>query len=194
MIAVAGPVGLSQGALTGAGAVAARAAAQGEVVEVVATVPDDPSGDAILLALTDAAVRHAAVLRTPAAALDAADLDLALRYLPDIRAIVVIDATADLARSAAAAAGWSDAALVVVTPAGATAPELSPDVEDAALVLAAPPSDPDGAFAGFVASLAVRLAAGATPADAWTQTAAALGVESVSRRPSKVSAGPSTAS
>ena len=180
MIVVAGPVGLSKDVLTGAGAIAARAAAAGEVVEAVAAIADDPAGDAILLALTDARVRHTAVLRTPAAALDAGDLDLALRYLPDVRAIVVVGATAELATVAAAAAGWSDAALVLVTAPGEAAVDWPAGVTDAGLVLAAPASDPDGAFAGVVAALAVRLAAGATPADAWTQTTAALGVEAVS--------------
>jgi len=187
MIVIAGPLGSSRGALTGAAAVAARVAASGEQVEAVGVVPGDAAGDALLFELASAGVRHAAVLRTPAGGLDATDLDLALRYLPDVRAIVVIEASPELAATAAAAAGWSDAALVLVTPPGggagessAATPELPPEVTDRALVLAAPPSDPDGAFAGFVAGLAVRLAAGATAADAWTQTASALGVESVS--------------
>lgn len=185
MIAVAGPIGLSKGALTGAGSIAERAAADGETVEAIATIADDAAGDAILLALAKAGVRHAAVLRTPAAGLEAADLDLALRYLPDIRAIVVVEANAELARAALAAAGWSDAALVLVTPPDATAADWPAELADAGVVLAAPESDPDGAFAGFVAALAVRLAGGATPADAWTQTAAALGVESISPEPSR---------
>jgi hypothetical protein len=185
VIAVAGPIGLSKGALTGAGAIAARAAADGATVEAIATIADDPAGDAILLALAKAGVRHAAVLRTPAAGLEAADLDLALRYLPDIRAIVVVDAGAELASAATAAAGWSDAALVLVTPPTETATDWPAELADAGVVLAAPASDPDGAFAGFVAALAVRLAAGATPADAWTQTATALGVESISPVPSR---------
>jgi len=185
VIAVAGPIGLAKGALTGAGAIAARAAAAGETVEAIATIADDPAGDAILLALAKAAVRHAAVLPTPAAGLDAAALDLALRYLPDIRAIVVVGADAELARAAVAAAGWSDAALVLVTPPEGNATDWPTELADAGVVLAAPASDPDGAFAGFVAALAVRLAAGATPADAWTQTAAALGVESISPAPSR---------
>jgi hypothetical protein len=185
VIVVAGPLGLSRGSLTGAAAVASRIAAAGGDVEAVGVVPPDAAGDALLFRLSTVGVRHAAVLRTPAEALDAADLDLALRYLPDVRAIVVIDARAELATAAAAAAGWSDAALVLVTPPGAEtapsggSPELPAEISDRALVLAAPPSDPDGAFAGFVAELAVRLAAGETAADAWTQTASALGVESI---------------
>ncbi|HEX8026711.1 MAG TPA: hypothetical protein VF484_10950, partial [Candidatus Limnocylindrales bacterium] len=174
------------------GAVAARVAAAGAGAEAVGVVPPDPAGDALLFQLSAAGIRHAAVLRSPATSLEPADLDLALRYLPDVRAIVVVDATAELAATAAAAAGWSDAALVLVTPAADAPAELPAEVADRTLVLAAPPSDPDGAFAGFVAGLAVRLAEGATAADAWTQTAAALGVESISpgsspSRPSRAS-------
>src|SRR5262249_25725645 len=159
VLVVAGPLGLSRGALTGAAAVAARAAAQGAVVEAVGTVPGDPDGDRLLLALTTAGVHHAAVPRTPAASLDGADLDLARRYLPAVRAIVVVEATEAVARAAADAADWSDAALVLVTSSGsggvaATGPELPPQVADRTVVLAAPASDPDGAFAGFVARLA----------------------------------------
>jgi len=185
VIVVAGPLGFSRGGLTGAGAIAARVAAQGAVVEAVGAVSAGVDGDRLLLELTTAGVHHAAVLRTSAPALDGPDLDLALRYLPDLRAIVVVDATDELTRAAADAVDWADAALILVTPSGsagdaATSPELPPQVADRAVVLAAPASDPDGAFAGFVAGLAVRLADGATPADAWTSTATALGVEPVS--------------
>ena len=186
VIVVAGPLGLSRDALTGAAAVAGRVAAAGAEVEAVGVVPADATGDALLFRLTSAGVRHAAVLRSPASSLDAADLELALRYLPDVRAIVVVDAGPDLAATAAAAAGWSDAALVLVTPSGRDAasseggPDVPAEIADRAIVLAAPPSDPDAAFAGFVAGLATRLAEGASAADAWTQTASALGVEPIS--------------
>ena len=75
---------------------------------------------------------------------------------------------------------------MLVTPSGRDAasseggPDVPAEIADRAIVLAAPPSDPDAAFAGFVAGLATRLAEGASAADAWTQTASALGVEPIS--------------
>lgn len=106
---------------TGATAAVAMAAAEaGAVVEVVTRVGDDPAGDAVILALAQAGVRHVATIRdaghrTPvlpetrevadpvadatqvqatgvaaAPALDAADVGLALRYLSDYRVIVVL--------------------------------------------------------------------------------------------------------
>ena len=175
MIVVVGNLGPGAGSATTATGIAARVAAQGSAVQVVGVLAADPSGDRALLALRAAGVGHAAVARTAAPALEPADLDLALRYLPEIGAIVLVDAT-NLAPTAAAAAAWSGAGLIVVSgPDGAT--PLGADVGERAIVLAAPARDPDQAFGGFVAALAIRLAAGATPADAWSATAAALGIE-----------------
>jgi len=47
-------------------------------------------GRAIALELAAAGVGHATVVRSGADSLDAADLDLALHYLPEIRAIVLV--------------------------------------------------------------------------------------------------------
>ena len=156
--------------------VATRAAATGARVEMVGAAPSGPEGDRRLLALAEPGVGHATVIRSGADRLDAADLELALRYLPDLRAIVLVAPEPQLLPPAAAAAGWSGAALVLV---------LSREVADTiavphAIVLEPPPSDPDATFAGFVAALAVRLDAGDDPATAWQATASSLAVDPVS--------------
>ncbi|MEW5992555.1 MAG: hypothetical protein AB1736_14595 [Chloroflexota bacterium] len=154
-----------------AAAVAVRAAARGAAVQVVGIVPDDPDGDRRLLDLAEAGVGHAAVLRGPARALEAADLDLALRYLPEVRVVVLVEPVAAVLDVAAGRAEWSGAALLVVG-----GPE-GPALPDSAIVLQPPRSDPDGTFAGFVGALAVHLDGGETPADAWAATTRELAVD-----------------
>jgi len=163
---------------------AERVASAGDAVELVAAVPADAGGDRYLLGLRTAKVGHAAVLRTPAPALEPADLDLALRYLPDVRAIVLVDPSPGTTGIAAASAAWSGAGLVVVG-AGADGSDGADDPggsegDDRTITVAGPAADPDGAFAGFVAALAIRLAGGASPAGAWADATGALGVEAVS--------------
>lgn len=181
MIVVAGD--LRSGAAA-AGVVAGRVAGLGERVEAVGILPADATGDRRLLELGAAGIGHAAVLRSPAEALDAADLDLALRYLPDIGAIVLVEPGAGLVATAAAAATWLGAGLVVVASEVTEIPADGPG-PDRTVVLGPPRSDPDGGFAGFVAALAVRLAGGATPVDAWSGATSSLGVEKVGEKVSE---------
>jgi len=157
--------------------VARRAAATGARVEMVGVAAPDARGDALLLQLAAAGVGHATVVRSGADALDAADLDLALHYLPDIRAIALVGPDAALLSPAAAESGWSGAGLVLVASKG-DAPDTSTTPN--AIVLDPPSSDPDGTFAGLVAALTVRLDAGQDPAAAWKATANALAVDPVS--------------
>jgi hypothetical protein len=157
------PVGLAARA-------ALAAAASGTSVELITKVGDDPAGDALLLALARAKVGHVAVLRDPAFAtaqrsptddvapdddpasppppgtptLDAADVGLALRYLTEYRAIVVVHPTTPaLLTEAADAARWGGAHLIVVV---GTGDETPPGLPDDAIVLAAEPEadDADG--------------------------------------------------
>jgi hypothetical protein len=172
------------GTLPGASAVAiaARAAAAGATVEAVGIVPDDSDGDRRLLQLSRAGVRHAAVLREPERDLEAADLELALRYLPDIRVIVVVTMPPALVRAASDHAGWSGTELIVVQRSGrgdATEALKLPETLDAAIVLEAPASDRDSSFAGLVGMFAARLDNGATPADAWAATTRELAVDPI---------------
>jgi len=149
--------------------VARRAAATGARVEMVGVVPGDSAGDRRLVELASAGIGHATVTRTGADAIEPADLELALRYLPEIRAIVLVRPDASLLPAASAAASWTAAGLVIIGPAG----ESTAD----AIVLDPPPSDPEGTFAGFVAALAVRLDAGEPAGAAWSSTVADLAVD-----------------
>lgn len=179
-------------ALGGIVEIARRAAATGARTEVVGVAPAGPVGDRQLVQLAGASVGHATVTRSAAAGIEPADLDLALRYLPDVRAIVLVAPPAPLLATALAASSWSGATLVVVGPldadaaaaidaAGsnvAAAAAANPAAASAAPIVLDPPArDPDGAFAGVVAALAVRLDAGEDPATAWRATVAALALD-----------------
>jgi hypothetical protein len=168
--------------------VARRCSEAGASVQVAGVVPDDPEGDRLLIDLAGLEIGHAAVLRGPARDLDAADVDLALRYLPDIRVIVVVALSPAVVRAASDHAGWSGAQLIMVqaparrATAGADDRAAAADLAsavDEAIVLESPASDPDGTFAGFVGVLAARLDAGATAADAWAATTRELAVDPV---------------
>lgn len=174
---------------------AARAGAQ---VELVGAIGDDPEGDRIVIELGRGGVGHAALMRDPATRtplitqardarplprLEAADVELGLRYMHECR-VLVISAELDAAALAAAqeAADFHSAAVVMVANAGTVDPELLGDAvtllerpvaedeeaEDDAVVVAAD----DAAFGAFVAEYTVRLDRGEAPAKAF---AAALG-------------------
>ena len=155
--------------------VARQAAATGARVEMVGAAAPDAGGDERLLELAAAGVGHATVVRSGAASLDVADLDLAFRYLPEIRAIVLVAPDAALIPPAAAASGWSGAGLVLVAPQGAELDDVAPH----AIVLEPPPVDRDGTFAGLVAQLATRLDTGEDPKTAWQSTVSTLAVDRV---------------
>jgi hypothetical protein len=162
---------------TGAAEIARRAAVAGAGVQLVSVVADEAEGDAWLLELGTAGVGHAAVLRESPRPLEGADLDLALRYLPEARVIVVVDAATEVEAVAAEHAAWSGAALVVVRGGSGDRPDPQSSLPDSTIVLEAPRLDPDGTFAGFVGALAARLDAGATPADAWAATTSELAID-----------------
>jgi hypothetical protein len=184
-VIVVGILGASAGTVF---EIARRAAATGARTEIVGAAPIGTAGDRSLLQLAAAGVGHATVTRSNSAAADdassaagqsaiePADLELALRYLPDVHAIVLVQPAAPLLATAAAAAGFAGATLIVIGPAdpasldmlGAPAPMI---------VLDPPAHDPDGAFAGVVAALAARLDAGEDPASAWAATLTSLVVE-----------------
>jgi pfkB family carbohydrate kinase len=60
-------------------------------------------------------------------ALDAADVGLALRYLPELAVIVAVHQPGDVLREAAAASRWAETTLIVVVPPNETAPDVLPD-------------------------------------------------------------------
>lgn len=167
--------------------IARRAAASGARTEVVGAAPAGAAGDRVLLELAKAGVGHATVTRSPGAAsgrvasaadepaIEPADLELALRYLPDVRAIVLVEPVPALVATADAAAGFTTATLIVVGPVDAAALDVLGTAQP--IVLDPPTRDPDGAFAGLVAALATRIDAGAEPASAWQATVSELAVE-----------------
>lgn len=176
--------------------IALDAAGRGGAVELVGSIGDDASGDALAIALGRAGVGHAALLRDPAGMtpvaggpagrplprLEAADVELGLRYLSDCRVIVVADALDEAAAAATMdAAGYHGAPVVVVVVAGASLPAAW---ERGATVLVAPDADADDPddddpvpFAGFVAGFAVALADGVPAREALARAASGGGWE-----------------
>jgi hypothetical protein len=108
-------------------------------------------------------------------ALDAGDLDLGLRYLTEFRVIVATEPLTDeAARIVTDATGWSGATLIAMAGEDGSVPA---DLPAGAIVLAAPPSDPDGAFARLVGTLAAAIDGGAEPHAAFREIVQAAGWE-----------------
>ncbi len=177
---------------------ALAAARAGAGVELVGAVGDDPEGDRIVVELGRAGVGHAALMRDPATRtplvgqprdarplprLEAADVELGLRYQQECRVLVIgAELAPDALAVAQESADFHGAAVVMVAAAGTVEPDSlgaevtlleRPAVEDAeavedAVVVAADDAD----FAAFVAEYAVRLDRGESPAQAFS---AALG-------------------
>lgn len=160
--------------------IARRVAATGARTEVVGVAPLADPGDRQLGKLAMAHVGHATVTRSAANGVEPADLELALRYLPEVRVIALVAPPAPLLGTAIAASSWSGAALIVVGPLDADGAALlaaSSPGPGWPIVLEPPARDPDAAFAGVIAALAVRLDAGEDPAAAWRSTLAALAID-----------------
>jgi len=134
--------------------------------------PDDLDGSVALPGREDPAAGMAGP------ALDAADVDLGLRYLTDFAVVVLAEpAGPDVVRVVADAARWAEARLVLVVAAGATVPH---DLPADGIVFEAPDADPDGVFASLVGGFAAALDDGAEPgeafrasieSDGWTEAA-----------------------
>jgi pfkB family carbohydrate kinase len=173
-IAIPTPAGTAAGGL--AATVALAAASAGASVQLVARVVDDPAGDAMLQHLSDGGVAHVATLRQPAKAggpiLEAADLELALRYLTNVGVLVLTEDDPALARVAVEAADWNQASLIVLVAPGAPMPG---DLPATATVLSSPTADPDGAFGSLVGAYAAALDRGVDPATAFRTTIAEAG-------------------
>ena len=184
MIVICGDLQPVAGRQRLAASIAGSAAHGGAVVQVVGIVPDGPEGDGYLLELAALGVGHAAVLRTRPRSLESADLELALRYLPDVRVVVAAGLEPGLIASVADGAAFAEANLVIVNSLSAEKP-VDADLPTSAIVLEAPATDPDGTFAGFVAAFAGRLDSGEVPADAWEATLQTLAVDAITRDPDR---------
>jgi pfkB family carbohydrate kinase len=115
---------------------------------------------------------------TPSAGpvLEAADIELALRYLPDYRVLIVADPLPLASLEVVLAArSWSEAVLIVLLRSGSEPPTLIPD----ATVLEAPDSDPDDVFATVVGAYAAALDRGEEPAEAFATASTAGGWSAV---------------
>ena len=125
--------------------------------------------------------------------LDAADLDLALRYLPGPTTVVLADPMPDAAITAAMeAAAFAGARLIVLVPAGGAVPDATAAQAGGAtlvggatqaadaIVLETPEQD-DGSFGRLVGFFAAALDAGREPAAAFRQAVESAGWERIGR-------------
>jgi sugar/nucleoside kinase (ribokinase family) len=175
----------------------AVAAAQANArVELVGTIGDDDDGDALTVGLSRAGVGHAALLRDPTARtprggdatgeqsdsegeraprLEAADIELVLRYHADYRVLVLAEPVPeDAERVALEAASFQGAAVIAIVPPGGA---VSERLSGAGTVLEAP-DEGNGAFAELVGRYAAALDAGEEPQAAFASARRATGWES----------------
>jgi hypothetical protein len=108
----------------------------------------------------------------PLPTIDAGDLELALRYLPDHRIVVVAEPLdADGLAAVIADCSYVGAQLIVILQAAGGTPELPVD----ATAFEAPESDPDGVFGRTVGRFAAALDQGVPGPAALAQAAAGAG-------------------
>lgn len=114
-----------------AATVALALAAAGEPVEMVSKIGVDPAGEAVITKFAAAGIGHVALIRDGALAtavdgagsleMDAADLELALRYLTSFDAVLLVDPTDDsVVATVLNACAYVGARLVVTRPEGST--------------------------------------------------------------------------
>lgn len=168
-------------------AIAMAAGRAGARVEVVGTIGDDGEGDALTVALGRAGVGHAALLRDPSGVtvrpdvpserwprLEAADVELGLRYHADYRVVVIGERLdQDVERVALDAASFQGAAVIAVVPFGAGIPE---PLARAGTVLEAP-EDGEQPFAEMIGRYAAALDSGEGPDEAFAAARLATGWE-----------------
>ena len=122
-------------------------------------VADEPSGVVVGSRLDD----------DGSPALEVADVQLALRYLPDTRVIVAVHATPEILAESAAAASWSEAHLVAVLAPGV---EAASGLPDDALVVAATDDEAEG-LASRIGQYAAAVDRGEDPGRAFAVLTAA---------------------
>ena len=129
--------------------------------------------DEVEVALDDRSTADGPPEAGPGSSLDAADVELALRYLTEYTVVVLADpGNPDVVKVVADAASWVGAQLILVVSPGQRVPDaLPPDV----IAFEAPDGDPDGAFASFVGTFAAALDEGDDPADAFRSSIEADG-------------------
>jgi hypothetical protein len=164
-------------------------------VELVGKVGDDAQGDAVAVELQRAGVGHAALLRDPSSAtppgvsaapprLEEGDLELALRYLVDVRVIVSTEPLTDGSeRLLGEAADYAGAHRIVLTEgaggaraAGGVPQDGAPGRGDAVTELRARRGDRH-AFAALVGRYAALLDAGEPARSAFARAVEDVGWE-----------------
>ena len=113
----------------------------------IVTVVDDPADldiDVDANAAPDATDKSSQAPAAPPV-LEAADVSLAMRYLPELAVIVTVHVAPDVVAEAVAAAGWARTGLIVVVDPAADPPEVLPA---GALAIAIADHDELGAGAG----------------------------------------------
>ena len=135
------------------------------------SVADDEA--AVLADDDDPAALLADVMPLEGPALEAADVDLGLRYLTDFAVVALAEpASLETVAIVAEAARWGAAQLILVVGAGASVPDgLPPE----AIVFEAPDADPEGVFAALVGSFAAALDDGIDPGEAFRASIASDG-------------------
>jgi hypothetical protein len=107
--------------------------------------------------------------------LDAADIELALRYLVDFRVLIVATPLDDTsARVVAESAAYAGAQVIALDESNGVMPDLGP-----ATVLEVPASDPDGRFADLVARFAIGLDRGTPAGEAFRAALGTAGWERI---------------
>lgn len=185
------PGGTADGSAGRAAAIARAAVAAGAEVQVIGRIGGDAAGDALVVALDREGIGHTALLRdavhptplaaallapgttTPPLALEPADAELALRYLPGARVVVAADPLEPPVLAAVVAGASFAAARLVAVVTEPRAPGLPED----ATVLVAPREDPGDGFARLVGAYAAGLDAGTEPGLAFREAVAATGWE-----------------
>lgn len=133
-------------------------------------VAESPGVDGVELDMSAPDAGVSSVSARDAPWLEAADVSLALRYLPEIRVIVAAHLAPDVLNEAIAAAGWAETSLVVVVPDGQEPPA---DLPGNAVTLAAEDVDESGVGAA-IGRYAAALDQGERP-DAALETLLAIG-------------------
>jgi pfkB family carbohydrate kinase len=102
--------------------------------------------------------------------LEAADVGLALRYLPELAVIVTVHTTPDVVEEAIAASGWAQTALIVVVPPGVAAPEGLP--ETATVVAVADDDEVEGGAGAAIGRYGAALDLGEPASEAYAELVA----------------------
>ena len=133
-------------------------------------IPDGPDPGEALLAADEA---PDADRRIPdGLSMDSADLELALRYLPDYRVLILAaDLEPPALATVIAAAAWSGAHFVALVGPG----DEGTGLPDNATVFQRPSNDHDGTFAQAIAAFAVALDRGDEPKAAFRRATATAG-------------------